>query len=231
MRLSRSRTSTGSRLRARRTAAASLTAVIAAVSMTGSALASSARHPGHHTTHQALRAMLHSRHVRSATDQRGCANANQTAVEASTKTIRTAVVCLINQQRVSRGLPALRTSWRLDRSAQGWTNTLVATQSFSHGSDFAGRISAAGFSWSSAGENIATGYPTSAAVVSAWMASTDHCQNVLNPTYSYVGTGLARRAIKPYGSRPATWTQDFALPLTDYAPSGNWAPAHGCPYK
>src|SRR5947209_2347973 len=95
----------------------------------------------------------------------GCINADTPATAAPRQVIRKAVVCLINSQRASHGLPALHSRSRLDRSAQGWTNTMVASGQFTHGSDFAGRIAAAGYSWSFAGENIATGFQTPRAVV------------------------------------------------------------------
>lgn len=157
-----------------------------------------------------------------------CANANTPATKAGDNAMRTAVVCLINKQRTSHGLPALKVSQQLNRSAQGWTDHMVATQSFTHGEAFSARISAAGFDWSSAGENIASGYPTPSAVVKAWMASPGHCENILNPTYSSVGTGLSRHGVAGFGSGPSTWTQDFALPMGAHAPSGNWGPADSC---
>jgi uncharacterized protein YkwD len=144
--------------------------------------------------------------------------------------MKTAVVCLINQQRARFGLPTLQEDTRLDRSAQGWTVQMVVQGLFSHGTDFASRIAAAGLNWVAAGENIATGYPTPRAVVSAWMASPDHCQNILNPTYSAVGTGVVRRAVGGWAPGPATWTQDFALPAGVGTPSSNWGPDNGCPY-
>jgi uncharacterized protein YkwD len=178
-------------------------------------------------------AVAHSRHHHhrffAHMASHGCANANTPSLGAPTKTLQRAVVCLINKQRTERGLPALRESWRLDRSAEGWSNRMVATRSFTHGSDFAARISAVGFSWSSVAENIATGYPTPQAVVSAWMASTGHCQNILSPTYHFVGTGISRHGVPPYGTGPSTWTEDFGLPMGSSAPSGNWGPSRGCP--
>jgi len=106
---------------------------------------------------------------------------------------------------------------------------MVSDGYFSHGADFSARISAVGFDWSNAGENIATGFTTPARVVRAWMASTGHCQNVLNPMYRDVGTGVTNRSI--YGSRShGTWTQDFGLLMGQRPASGNWAPADGCPY-
>jgi uncharacterized protein YkwD len=145
--------------------------------------------------------------------------------------MRRAVVCLINQERTSRGLPALKASPLLNLSAQGWTNVMVSTGNFWHGVDFATRITAVGFIWQDAGENIATGFQTPQDVVSAWMASPDHCQNILDPLYTKVGTGLSRHAVGNFASGPSTWTQDFALPMLGKAPSNNYGPQRGCPYK
>jgi uncharacterized protein YkwD len=159
-----------------------------------------------------------------------CSNANAVVGHASVNALRDAVVCLINQQRTSRNLPPLRASPPLDRSAQRWTNEMIASDVFTHGTNFAGRISAAGYAWRAAGENIATGFPTPRSVVRAWMASTGHCQNILNPTYDNVGTGVNRHVVRGWATGSGTWTQDFALSAFKSAPSGNWGPADGCPY-
>lgn len=161
---------------------------------------------------------------------RSCTRANTRPGAAPVRELRAAVVCLINTQRASHHLRALRASRRLDRSAQAWTNEMVASREFSHGSDFAARITAVGFVWSTAGENIATGFATPRQVVNAWMASTGHCQNILSPAYTEVGTGVSRGRVRRFARGPATWTQDFARPLGQTAPSGNWGPANGCPY-
>jgi uncharacterized protein YkwD len=105
---------------------------------------------------------------------------------------------------------------------------MVTHHEFTHGSDFAQRITAAGFRWSQAGENIAAGYRTPSSVVRGWMASTDHCQNILDPTYRAVGTGVSAGAALP--SDPGTWTQDFALRMGQRPASHDGAPAAGCPY-
>jgi uncharacterized protein YkwD len=159
-----------------------------------------------------------------------CKNANTPATKASRAAMRDAVVCLINQQRVNRHLPALRARRSLDRSAQKWTDQMVASGQFTHGVDFAARITAAGFIWSAAGENIATGFETPRDVVSAWMGSTDHCRNILDPTYADIGTGVNAHAVGNFASGPSTWTQDFGLWMGQGAPSGNQGPANGCPY-
>jgi uncharacterized protein YkwD len=93
--------------------------------------------------------------------------------------MRSAVVCLVNQQRTRRGLPALRVAGPLDGSAQG-------------------------------------------------MASTDHCRNILNPSFRDIGTGQSDSSVGPYAD--GTWTQDFGLRLGQPAPSHNRGPMEGCPY-
>ena len=167
----------------------------------------------------------------AAASARGCADTHTTIAHASRAQLQRAVACLINKQRHSRGLPGLRENSRLNRSAQGWTNVMVTHRDFSHGADFAARISAVGFDWSNVGENIATGYATPVAVVKAWMASKGHCQNILNPQYRYVGTGVSDNSISGYSTLAGTWTQDFGLLMGQHAASGNWGPAEGCPYN
>jgi uncharacterized protein YkwD len=144
--------------------------------------------------------------------------------------MRAAVLCLVNQQRALRHLPPLQGSQPLTRSAQGWTDQMVSSGDFSHGSDFAGRIADAGYVWQAAGENIATGYATPRDVVNGWMASTEHCQNILNPTYRDLGTGVNPQPVANWASGPATWTEDFGLSMSQSPLSGNWGPANGCPY-
>ncbi len=169
------------------------------------------------------------RHVRRSAGG-GCAYARTPADQAPAGAMRDAVVCLINHARAAHGLPPLHASGRLDRSAQGWTNAMVDGNFFSHGGDFAARISAVGFNWSSAGENIATGYSTPHQVVAGWMASMGHCQNILNPSFRDVGTGVRWRGLRGYGTGPGTWTEDFALPMGKRGMSGNYGPMNGCPY-
>jgi uncharacterized protein YkwD len=169
-------------------------------------------------------------HARQTRATRGCAGPNAAVGGASVKALRAAVVCLINLQRTSRRLPPLRASLQLDRSAQRWTDEMVASGAFSHGTNFGERISATGYVWRAAGENIATGFETPTSVVNAWMASTGHCQNILNPAYDNVGTGVNRRVVRGWATGSGTWTHDFALSAFRSPPSANWGPAIGCPY-
>ena len=100
---------------------------------------------------------------------------------------------------------------------------MVSHDDFSHGSNFAGRITAAGFDWSTAGENIASGFPTAASVVRAWMGSEGHCRNILRPTFRNIGVGVSRSGIGRI--RHGTWTEDFGLRAGSRAPSGELGPS------
>lgn len=157
-----------------------------------------------------------------------CPNSGASATAASLQTMRAAVVCEINLKRSAHGLPPLREAGALDNSAQGWSQTMVATNQFTHGASFSDRITAAGYSWAATGENIASGYLTPQAVVSAWMGSLDHCRNILMPSFRDVGIGEVPAGVG--AGSAATWTADFGLPLLSSPPSSNWGPADGCPY-
>lgn len=106
---------------------------------------------------------------------------------------------------------------------------MVSQDFFGHGGVGA-RISAAGFDWGAYGEAISTGFRTAWSTVWAWLASTDHCQILLSPTYRYIGIGVDPRGIAGWTGGSGTWTADLALPLGWGAPSGDWGPANGCPY-
>jgi uncharacterized protein YkwD len=64
-----------------------------------------------------------------------------------------------------------------------------------------------GLSYSAAGENIAAGQQTAAAVVQAWMNSQGHRENILNSSYTQIGVGYASG-----GSMGHYWTQMFIRP-------------------
>jgi uncharacterized protein YkwD len=175
----------------------------------------------------AVAAPAHKTHHRHAMST-ACTGASTAVANSTAEASRAAVVCLINRQRTSRGLPALSADSRLDRSAQNWTNEMVSHHEFTHGVNFAERISTAGFRWSQAGENIASGFPTPASVVAGWMGSTGHCENILSPAFREVGTGVSRGATVV---SPGTWTQDFGLLMGQRPASSNRGPASGCPYR
>lgn len=202
-----------------RLVAASLTVLASALLAVVPAATATTSQRKHHTAQP--------QHARAAA---ACSGANDPVESTSSQILKSAVVCLINQQRALHHLPALAAAPRLNRSAQGWTNVMVSSDQFTHGTNFASRISAVGFDWRMAGENIATGFATPRGVVRAWMASTGHCQNILDPAYRNVGTGVSTRAVKDFATGAGTWTQDFALAMNATPASTNYGPADRCPY-
>jgi uncharacterized protein YkwD len=170
------------------------------------------------------------RHHRHAQKDASCVGADARVGHTAPQVLRAAVVCLINKERTAHHLPALQASPLLNRSAQGWTDSMVSSDQFTHGANFASRISAVGYVWRSAGENIATGFATPRSVVKAWMGSTGHCQNILNPSYRNIGTGVSTHPVKGFATGSGTWTQDFALGMHQSSPSGNYGPMDSCPY-
>jgi uncharacterized protein YkwD len=69
------------------------------------------------------------------------------------------------------------------------------------------RIKAAGYSFSTAGENIAAGYPNPQAVVEGWLDSPGHCKNIMSPAFTEIGVGYYAG-----GAYDHYWTQAFATP-------------------
>ncbi len=66
------------------------------------------------------------------------------------------------------------------------------------------RMSAAGYMWSKAGENIAAGSPDAQGTMSQWMGSDGHCANIMSPDFKDIGVGYSTGG--QYGH---LWTQVF----------------------
>ena len=143
---------------------------------------------------------------RAAAQARGCRTPTRRSPPPPGPSCRRAVVCLVNRQRTERHLPRLRVSPRLNRSAQGWTNAMVRHDSFTHGANFAARITAVGFAGRWPARTSPPGFPPPPQVVRGWMASTGHCQNILSPAFADVGTGVSQRRIPGFSSGGGTWT-------------------------
>lgn len=74
------------------------------------------------------------------------------------------------------------------------------------------RVSAEGYQWSTAGENIAAGQATVSAVMTAWLNSPGHCENLMRPAYTEVGVACI---VAPGGSTYSRyWTMKLARPAS-----------------
>jgi len=111
----------------------------------------------------------------------------------------------VNQVRVWHGLPKLRYSPRLARSANGWGSHLISTDRFRH----TGIRASARFRH--VGEILAyhRGWRLKrSGTVRRWLASPGHRAAILSPTFRYVGAGRSRGYL---GRRRATmWVVQFA---------------------
>ena len=115
------------------------------------------------------------------------------------------VIRLVNEIRSENGLKPLTANWELSRIARYKSEDMSNNRYFSHTSPTYGTpfqmIKAFGLSYRTAGENIAYGYRTPAAVVDGWMNSSGHRANILNASYTQIGVG--------YCANGNYWTQMF----------------------
>jgi uncharacterized protein YkwD len=122
------------------------------------------------------------------------------------------VAVQLNQQRAANGLGPLLVSPLLTDSAV-WKSLHMAFYDYLDHSDPAppvartaeDRIADCGYTFPvTVGENIAEGFPTPSSVVSAWMGSEGHRENILGTSFTVMGVGAATDASGAY-----FWTVDF----------------------
>lgn len=77
----------------------------------------------------------------------------------------------------------------LTQAAAGHSSYMASTGAFAHG-DFSGRIRSAGFQGGAIAENIANGHSSAYDVVSNWMCSPGHRNNLVGCNYDSMGTGV-----------------------------------------
>jgi len=100
-----------------------------------------------------------------------------------------------NVQRSQNGRSALALNNQLSQAAQEKANDMSTRDYWSHitpeGQQPWQFISAAGYRFSYAGENLAYGFDSSAHAVAGWMNSAGHRENLLSGNYTDVGFGFA----------------------------------------
>lgn len=100
-----------------------------------------------------------------------------------------------NIQRSNHGKTALTLNSQLSQAAQDKANDMVARNYWAHTTPDGKQpwefISATGYSFTAAGENLAYGFDSSAAAMTGWMNSPGHKANVLHDNYLEVGFGVA----------------------------------------
>lgn len=112
---------------------------------------------------------------------------------------------LTNNERSKHGLAPLQVDVLLGKVAHEKSRDMAINNYFSHDSPIYGSLfdmmKANGISYSAAGENIAKGYFTPEHVVTGWMNSPGHRQNILNDEFTHIGVGFFEQG--------NLWTQMF----------------------
>ncbi|MFD3655716.1 sigma-70 family RNA polymerase sigma factor [Streptomyces sp. NPDC058620] len=121
------------------------------------------------------------------------------------------VTALVNSERAKEGCGTVRSNDQLAAAASSHSADMAARDYFSHtspdGSDPGDRITAAGYRWSTYGENIAKGQRTPADVMDSWMKSPGHRANILNCSFKEIGVGVRDTSAGP------VWTQNFGTAM------------------
>ncbi|GAA3048218.1 hypothetical protein GCM10017562_07930 [Streptomyces roseofulvus] len=116
------------------------------------------------------------------------------------------VISLVNAERAKAGCGPLTANATLTSAAQGHSDDMAARDFFDHtnpdGDGPGERVTAAGYPWTTYGENIAKGQTTPEQVMDAWMNSPGHRANILNCDFKEIGVGIHTDG-GPY------WTQVF----------------------
>ncbi|MFI0816406.1 CAP domain-containing protein [Streptomyces sp. NPDC021098] len=115
------------------------------------------------------------------------------------------VVELVNDERAKVGCSPVKVNAKLTEAAEAHSEDMAEHSNMSHtgsdGSSPGDRITRAGYSWSTYGENVAYGYGSAKSVMEGWMNSSGHKANILNCDFKEIGVGLS--------GADNYWTQDF----------------------
>ncbi|UJF34940.1 CAP domain-containing protein [Paenibacillus hexagrammi] len=125
------------------------------------------------------------------------------AASTATSAFASQVVTLVNQERAKAGLKPLTSdtalaAMALDKAKDMYNNHYFDHTSPTYGSPF-DMMTSYGIRYTYAGENIAMGQKTPQDVMTAWMNSAGHRQNILSPNYTKIGAAYYN----------GEWVQEF----------------------
>ncbi|MFC7767131.1 CAP domain-containing protein [Leucobacter soli] len=102
--------------------------------------------------------------------------------------MRTQILDRTNALRKAAGVPALKMNTDINTVAQTWSCAQASKKKMSHNPSYSKQIPSG---WRTAGENVAYGYASAKAVVTAWKNSDGHYANMVRSTFTHVGIGIA----------------------------------------
>lgn len=107
----------------------------------------------------------------------------------------------------------LRLNDTLTRAALAHSRDMADHSNMAHegsdGSTPAQRVTRVKYKWRVVGENVAAGPTTADEVMTGWLASPHHCENLMDPRFSELGVGFV---FDPDSESGVYWTQVFAVP-------------------
>lgn len=115
--------------------------------------------------------------------------------------------------RAFAAAPPLAWDATLAAASLAYAQDLAQYRYLSHtgrdGSTPGDRATRAGYVWKAVGENIAAGQTTPEEVTAGWLASPEHCANIMSPAFRMMG---AAYALNPADRMAVYWAQLFAAP-------------------
>ena len=143
----------------------------------------------------------------SSASATNCPNTTSLSPLLSQSQMENSITCLINEERTSHGLQPVAPNSDLRAAALSHSNDMVANGYFEHtspdGVTFLDRIAATGYtrarSWV-VGENLVWGlgtFSTPQSMVTAWMNSPPHRENLLKPVFREIGVAAVPGTPEP----------------------------------
>ncbi|MED4780108.1 CAP domain-containing protein [Brevibacillus choshinensis] len=130
-------------------------------------------------------------------------SAKQAKQQVDASSVMKQVADLVNQERAKAGLKPLELDASLNKVAQAKAADMSNNNYFDHTSPTYGSpfdmMKQFGVSYMTAGENIAMGQHTADEVMTQWMNSEGHRQNIMNPSFTKIGVGFVN----------GYWVQEF----------------------
>jgi uncharacterized protein YkwD len=127
---------------------------------------------------------------------------------------------LISAYRAQNGLGPVHVDSRLMAAATSYARTMGERDKISHtlGGSLPKRISAAGYDWGAAAENLAAGYSSLDEAMAGWKASAGHRANLLNSRVTEIG--VAAVATQKGSKYRNYWALILASPAPDRVAAG-----------
>ncbi|WP_240667625.1 CAP domain-containing protein [Streptomyces luteoverticillatus] len=117
------------------------------------------------------------------------------------------IVDMVNAERAKAGCSPVAINAKLQAAAQGHSDDMAARNYYDHtspeGKGPGDRITAAGYHWSTYGENIFKSPQDARTAMDGWMKSSGHRSNILNCSFKEIGVGVN------FASNGPWWTQNF----------------------